>query len=632
MYSLRDYQANLIKSVGTSWEEGKAKIMLQLPTGAGKTIIFAQIINQFIQQNKRVLVIAHRKELILQAHEKIKTITGVTSGIIQSGFRQNLDCIVQVASIQTLINIENSLKVDLLIFDEAHHTASQSYIKILDQYRQALVLGVTATPVRTDGRGFKDIYDRLIIGPSVSELIEQGCLSKFKMFGAVSKIKTKGIKITAGDFNLKELSQAVSAADITGDLVPTWKKYAEGKKTILFAIDINHSKECTKAFFDAGIPAEHIDGTTPAKERDAILNRFRSGKTLVLCNCNIVTEGFDVPTIEAIQCVRPTLSLVLYLQMFGRSLRPSPGKEYAILIDHTNNWGIHGLPDMLHDWSLEPKSSRPSAFTQKCPECGHIFQPSSREIKEIIGYAHCNTIILSTRYTTCPYCHTKFKFFLGTGKQSQTKQLTLDILEEYGQIIEITSEHKSIKDVLEEQQKIVEVLRGKYRERISPEWIFLDFTSGIKSRLNILGKEVKSYKEPLSGFVKKYYTGIAVLFFTDKANKLKVELPFAEITIGEVIPNQGTSSILSIIGIDENQQKLILNKIIRAFQFQMKTNIKKETNRGAKKDYQQKKQKSIVQNEEINKQQHEEKQNLINEKSEKKQKPQILRIKPKKEV
>lgn len=592
--------------------------MLQLPTGAGKTIIFAHVVDKFIQQNKRVLVIAHRKELITQAHEKIKTTTGVVSGIIQSGFKQNLDCIIQIASIQTLVNIEDSLKIDLLIFDEAHHTASQSYIKILTKYSQALVLGVTATPVRTDGRGFKDIYDDLIIGPSVSKLVEQGHLSNFKMFGAVAKIKTKGIKITAGDFNLKELSQAVAEADITGDLVPTWKKYAEGKKTILFAIDVNHSKECTKAFFDAGIPAEYIDGTTSATERNDILDRFRSGKTLVLCNCNIVTEGFDVPTIEAIQCVRPTLSLVLHLQMLGRSLRPCSGKEYAILIDHTNNWGIHGLPNITHDWSLEPKPSKPNAFTQRCPKCGHIFQPSSHEVEEIIGYAQCNNIVLSTHFTTCPHCYTKFKFFLGTGKKAQPKQLTLDILEEYGQIIEITSEHKSIKDVLEEQQKIVEVLRGKYRERISPEWIFLDFTSGIKSRLHILGKEVKSYKEPLSGFVKKYYTGIAVLFFTDKANKLEVELPFAEITIGEVIPNQGTSSILSIIEIDENQQKLILNKIIRAFQFQMKTNIKKETNRGAKNDYQKKKQKSIVQNEEINKQQHEEKQNLINEKSEKK--------------
>ena len=529
--------------------------MLQLPTGAGKTIIFAHIVAKFIQQNKRVLVIAHRKELIAQAHEKIKTTTGVVSGIIQSGFKQNLDCIIQIASIQTLVNIKDSLKIDLLIFDEAHHTASQSYIKILTKYSQALVLGVTATPVRTDGRGFKNICDDLIIGPSVSELVEQGDLSTFKMFGAVAKIKTKGIKITAGDFNLKELSQAV--ADITGDLVPTWKKYAKGKKTILFAIDVTHSKECAKAFFDAGIPAEHIDGTTPATERDAILDRFRSGKTLVLCNCNIVTEGFDVPTIEAIQCVRPTLSLVLHLQMLGRSLRPSAGKEYAILIDHTNNWGIHGLPDMPQDWSLEPKSSKPGAFTQKCPECGHIFQPSSHEVKEIVGYAQFNTIVLSTHYTTCPHCHIKFKFFLGTDKKSRSKQLTLDILEEHGQIIEITSEQKSIKDVLEEQQKITNALKAKYGGLISPNVINLHYMLGIKSTLFVCGNRVESYDSPMIGLVQNYYTGIAVLkLFLDKADKIGFEIPFAEITLEEVIQNNKILTILSIIGIDDYKQKL----------------------------------------------------------------------------
>lgn len=633
MYSLRDYQADLINSVYTIWNERNARIILQLPTGAGKTIIFAQIINKFIQQNKRVLVIAHRRELIAQAHGKIRNITGVTSGIIQSGFKQNLNCIVQVASIQTLINIKDSLDVDLLIFDEAHHTASQSYLKILNQYSQALVLGVTATPVRTDGRGFKDIYEQLIVGPSVSELIEQGCLSNFKMFGAVAKIKTKGIKITAGDFNSKELSQAVAAADITGDLVPTWKKYAEGKKTVLFAIDVSHSKECTKAFLDAGIPAEHIDGTTPATERDATLNRFRRGETLVLCNCNIVTEGFDVPTIEAIQCVRPTLSLVLYLQMFGRSLRPSPEKEYAILIDHTNNWGIHGLPDTPQDWSLEPKPSKPGAFTQKCPKCGHIFQPSSHEVKQIIGYSQYNTIVLSTHYTTCPHCYTKFKFFLGIDKKSRSKQLTLDILEEYGQIIEITSEQKSIQDVLQEQDQIARVLRVKYGRVISPKIIILDSVLGIKSTLFVYGNRVDSYDSPMIGLVQNCYTGVAILTISlDKADTSRFDLFFAEITLKEVIVNHAVLAILSIIEIDEIKQNLILNKIEKIFCFQLQ--IRKGESKATKetKKAEDSRQRAIVYRKEINKQQDEEKQNSINRKSEEKHKPQILRIKPKKEV
>ncbi len=642
MYSLRDYQANLINSVFTTWNEGNASIILQLPTGAGKTIVFTQIINKFIQQNKRVLVIAHRRELIAQAHEKIKSITGVSSGIILSGVKPNFSCIVQVASIQTLINIENNLKIDLLIFDEAHHTASQSYIKILNQYRQALVLGVTATPVRADGRGFKDIYERLIIGPSVSELIKQGCLSNFKMFGAVAKIKTKGIKITAGDFNLKELSQAVAAADITGDLVPTWKKYADGKKTVLFAIDVSHSKECTKAFLDAGIPAEHIDGTTPATERDATLNRFRRGETLVLCNCNIVTEGFDVPTIEAIQCVRPTLSLVLYLQMFGRSLRPSPGKEYATLIDHTNNWGIHGLPNTPHDWSLEPKPSRPSAFTQKCPECGHIFQPSIYEIKEILGYVLYEDVPLSIHYTVCPCCHTQFKFFLGVGKKLQVRQLTLDILEEYGQIAEITQElipeNKTLIDVLKEHVKITEDIKSSYGGRVSPNYIDIEKILNLKSKVYVYGTRVEMYYSSTAGIIQDCYTGTAILELT--LNNSKFQLAIAEITHSNLQVNRKVLALLAIIGIDKIQQKLVLSKIGKTFCFQIKLAEKENqaANEAAKAEARVRKAEALreIMMKQIEQKRFEELEAKRQRKEEKAkpkpQKLQIVRIKPKKKV
>jgi len=401
------------------------------------------------------------------------------------------------------------------------------------------------------------------------------------MFGAVSKIKTQGIKVTAGDFNLKELSQAVAEADITGDLVPMWKKYADGKKTVLFAVDIAHSKECAKAFTDAGILAEHIDGKTPAKERDAILERFRTGKTLVLCNCNIVTEGFDVPTIEAIQCVRPTLSLVFYLQMFGRALRPSQGKEYAVFIDHTNNWGVHGLPDKAQEWSLEPKpqkepkSQKTSAFTQECPSCSHIFQPLSSEINEIVGYSLYKDKLLQVHYTTCPQCQNKFKFFLGRGKDAKPRQLTLDLLEEYGKIVEVSKncflENKSIYELLKISTKDLEYIQSDglpttdYIElgKILHSNLLPIYAYG--GRVYVYGNKVKTHPS--------CYQGIAILkFYLEQKYKIVI----AEIELEKVAANQDALILLTLLGIDTTKQYKILEQIGKTFCYKIKLAYEKK--------------------------------------------------------
>lgn len=572
MYKLRDYQQELVSQIFASWKSGNRKVMLQLPTGAGKTIIFAAIINEFLKQGKKSMIIAHRKELITQAADKIRSTTKIKPGIIQSDFEQNLGSYVQIASIQTLIRREYPVKVDLLVFDEAHHTVSNSYKKIFEQYPNALVLGVTATPVRTDGQGFKNIYDDLISGISVTDLIQKGYLSNFRLFGAVSKIKTQGINITAGDFNLQELSQAVAEADITGDLVPTWKKYAEGKKTILFAVDVTHSKECAKAFSNAGIPAEHIDGTTPAKERDAILERFRNGKTLVLCNCNIVTEGFDVPTIEAIQCVRPTLSFVFYMQMFGRSLRPAPGKEYAILIDHTNNWGIHGLPDQPQEWSLEPQSINRRIFTQECPDCGHIFQPLAHEVKEVVGYFLYKNSLLSVHYTICPHCQTKFQFFLGRGQDLKPRQLTLDLWEEYGQIVEVARrgivKNQPISQLFETSRQNVEHIRSKYGGLVSPNYIYLNKSLRIIAWVYVYGTRLKTYHSEKAGFIQNCYQGTAILEIAIQGKLYKLAL--AEITSKNILVNQEALILLALLDIDMIETNKIIKRVGKKFCFQMK--------------------------------------------------------------
>lgn len=417
-YLLRDYQQSLIQQVFAQWHSGHRRVMLQLATGGGKTVLFSALAREFTAKGEGVLVLAHREELLTQAKEKLEAVAGVPVGIIKSGYRVNPLFPIQVASVQSLIRRENWPDAALVICDEAHHSAAHSYTRIFDYYQKSYILGVTATPTRIDGQGFKYLYDSLVLGPSTAELIKAGHLCGFKVFAAKNTIKTKGVRTTGGDFNQRQLAEAVDASLIMGDLIETWRKYALNKKTVVFAVDVKHSKQIAQAYLDAGIPAEHLDGETLTEERKAILERFRSGVTLILCNCGIISEGFDVPSIEAIQCVRPTQSLILWLQMLGRALRPAPGKDHAIIIDHTQNWLFHGLPDEEHKWSLDPISLGGNNWTVECLECSHIFQPLHHEQKPVrMKWDVAARAMKPVMQATCPNCQSLVEFQQGTGRE-----------------------------------------------------------------------------------------------------------------------------------------------------------------------------------------------------------------------
>ncbi len=203
---------------------------------------------------------------------------------------------------------------------------------------------------------------------------------------------------------------------VIGDVVPIWERYAKDKQSIVFGVSVAHSKRMVELYNEAGYPAEHIDGTTPDKEREAIIERFKTKQTMILSNCGIFTEGFDCPGVEVVQCVRPTMSLSLWLQMLGRGLRPSEGKDHCIIIDHSDNWKSHGLPDEDRDWSLDPKSLKATRYTQQCPECSHIFQPLSHEQAKPIKKEYDNEgQLFTTHVSTCPNCRTVFEWTQGEG-------------------------------------------------------------------------------------------------------------------------------------------------------------------------------------------------------------------------
>jgi len=386
--------------------------MLQLPTGGGKTVIFSAIALKFLQQGEGVLVVAHRKELIVQAKEKLEAVTGLECGMIKARFPIHPDRDIQVASIQSLSRRRSYPDVGLVIIDEAHHCAAKSYTDLIEKYPKAYILGLTATPCRIDGQGFQHYFEDLIEGTSTAELIESGFLSKYKLF-ASTPINTKGIKKVGGEFSQSQLEE--NALKIVGDLVPTWRKYANGKQTIIFGVTVSHSKTIVKKFLEAGIPAEHVDGETPDSEREDIIERFKNKETVVLSNVGIFTEGFDAPGVEAIQCVRPTCSPGLWQQMVGRGLRIAPGKLECIIMDHTENWKFHGLPDDDRTWTLDAVSLPPQRWTLRCELCNHCFKPTSFEQKPYKKIALVGGELKDIYKSTCPHCRHQFDWDQGKG-------------------------------------------------------------------------------------------------------------------------------------------------------------------------------------------------------------------------
>ena len=352
--SLRPYQRALIQSIFEYWQQGDRCVMAQLPTGGGKTIIFGAIAQEFTRRDDAVLILAHREELVMQARDKVGAIANAPVGIIKAGHQPNHSAPIQVASVQSLVRRMDAIEYpSLIVVDEAHHSTAGTYRRILEAYPNAYVLGVSATPTRLDGSGFDDIYESIVCGPTVKDLIDGGHLSRFKLFADPKPMTTKGVRKQQGDYSTHDLADANDAIELSGNLIASYRQHCPGKRCVVFAVNVEHSCTIAARYNAAGIPAKHLDGKTPDEERREALRQFERGELLVLTNCALFDEGLDICSIEAIQCAKPTASLVRWLQMVGRALRPAPGKDHAIILDHTKNWALHGLPTRPRTWTLE---------------------------------------------------------------------------------------------------------------------------------------------------------------------------------------------------------------------------------------------------------------------------------------
>jgi DNA repair protein RadD len=376
---LRGYQDRAIDALRSAFQSGARAPLLCLPTGGGKTVILATIAAQAAARGRHVLILVHRRELIHQTASKLAW-AGLEHGIIAAVYPAS-DHTVQVASVQTLMRRLSRITwtPSLVIIDEAHHAAAGSWRQIIEHWPDAYRIGVTATPCRLDGRGLSEAFDQLVTGPSVADLVFWGFLSPARIYAPPVVADLSGIRRRAGDYANDQAAAAMDRPTVTGDAIAHYQRLAAGQQAIAFCCNVAHAVSVCDAFKTAGIGATLLLGDTP--DRDQVVAQYAAGAVRVLVTVDVVSEGFDVPAASCAILLRPTQSLGLYLQQVGRVLRPAPGKDAALILDHVGNVTRHGFPDDPREWSLSEGIVRggrgnaaPSVRT--CPECFAAFKPA----------------------------------------------------------------------------------------------------------------------------------------------------------------------------------------------------------------------------------------------------------------
>lgn len=418
---LRDYQQMTVNGVRSAFADGKAAPLLVLPAGGGKTFTSCYIIDQAALKKRNVLILVHRQELADQFSAAL-TAYGVEHGMITAKARLDLKHRVQVASVQTYAKRIGKLgwQPHIIISDEAHHVTEGSlWGKVLESHPSALRMGLTATPIRLDGKGLGighgGYFDSIVEGPSPAELMEWGNLCDYKMFAppAGKKVDMTGVGRVGGDYNKKEAAERINKPTITGNAIEHYREHADKKPAVVFCMNRNHAEDVCARFCAAGYKFAVLDGTLRGKGKNAsgddlVAQRVAAlskGELHGLVTVDLVSEGFDLPAIECAISLRATQSEALWIQQIARALRPAPGKPYAVILDHVGNSERHGLPDDEREWSLEGKKKGKKAASNSaspikqceacghvhrpgppaCPDCGEPYQVKEREVEEVDG-------------------------------------------------------------------------------------------------------------------------------------------------------------------------------------------------------------------------------------------------------
>lgn len=428
--TLRDYQQVAVDEVRAAFLEEQDPVLFVLPTGGGKTFTFSYIAANAAARApvtspmEYILIVVHRKELLLQASGALRSLD-IDHGLISPHFSPAPHKRIQVASIDTLmIRIKKRpIKVRMLIYDESHHVVKgNKWGALYDALGQPRTLGVTATPVRSDGTGLGEhaggIFKKMVLGPSIAELIERGNLINPIVYTSLEQPDLQGVgKNKDGEYNSKQIAERVDKPKITGSAVEQYQKVCPGARAIVFCASIDHARHVAAEFNKAGYRFAILVGEPAMSdaERTAVNKALRSGELDGACTVDLVSEGYDLPDLECCIMLRPTASESLFIQQVGRIMRPADGKSVCWLLDHVGNVGKlvdgvfkrkHGLPDELREWTLDGKVKQkgkkkteektidvaqcPKCYVVHmpepvCPKCGHVYEVKVRQLEHVDG-------------------------------------------------------------------------------------------------------------------------------------------------------------------------------------------------------------------------------------------------------
>jgi len=442
---LRPYQEKAISTLRSFLASKKTRVVLYAPTGSGKTCIGMDLIQRAIEKQKKVIFVCNRIELVKQTSKRISQ-DNIPHGIIQGSNTCMTWEPVQICSIQT-IDKRGYPEADLILIDEAHGTpGSKAYQRFMEHYKTVPMIGLTATPF-SKGMGktffWGTMWEGIIAATTIRELIDQKYLVDCDIY-APGEPDLSNVKIVAGDYQEEQLGIAVDKAELIGDIVTHWFKLANNKPTVCFATNIAHSQHIVEQFILAGVKAEHIDCYTSDDDRRRILDRVFSGETKIISNVGILSEGWDFPACEVMILARPTRSLIRYIQMAGRILRPFEGKEKSILLDHSGTCKRLGfptddLPLFLDDG--KPRDKKEAAKKEK-----------KREENLPLVCPTCFCVL--AKPTTCPKC----------GYVFPKKKNTIETKD--GELVKIKKGKGKIKNIpREEREKIYAELKGYAQQR-----------------------------------------------------------------------------------------------------------------------------------------------------------------------
>lgn len=466
MFTLRYYQEDAVSGVRDALRR-VAAVLLALATGAGKTVVFSYIARAAAGKQKSILILAHRDKLIKQASAKLDDY-GVEHGIIMAGKKPKPTALVQVASVQTMIRRIQKYRYhfDLIIIDEAHLSAAASYMAIAEEFPRAKIIGVTGSPCRLDNKGLGrhagGLFDELIQGISIGDLIDEGFLVRPAVFGSPQHIDLSGVRKTGGDYNQADLEVATDKPGLIGDAVSHYQRICPGVPAVAWCVSIKHAEHVSAQFNAAGIKAIVLSGKSSEEERDQGMADLESGAVQVIAFCQLMVEGVDCPAIGCVIMLRPTMSLASFLQVIGRGLRPiyakgmpldtkkqrhaailaGPKGPKCYVLDHAGLTARHGFADDLREWSLDgmrkkkgKKAEEQEERVIQCPACYYNHPPGpcvtcqSSESGRVDGHPS---------KPHCPAC----------GHEYEIKQSSPEVME--GTLQEITPE---MREAMRQEQR-----------------------------------------------------------------------------------------------------------------------------------------------------------------------------------